>query len=195
VLPRSHSNIQFHDNLSSGSRLVPFRQTDRHVEANITLFAIYERAQKWQSQSFHGPQSPSREAYTHRNGPKIYDLGFIKPDKLLPCSQNLSWRFILILFPHQSLSLPRRFLPSCFLINFSHVLFSYPHQRYKPAQLHGLNWHILIFGFYVTFSIPSLTEQKISSRFGTSWCQVTRIGKTRCFAPSQQNRKSNPLTL
>ena len=136
------------------------RRTDRHVEANSRFSQFCERVQKWLSQSHHEPQSPSRAAYKHRNCPKIYGLDFIKPEKLLPCSQNLSWIFILILFSHQRPSLTRRFLSSCFLINFSHALFRYPHQRYKSPPLHGLNLHIIIFGFHVTFSTSSLTEQR-----------------------------------
>jgi len=72
------------------------RRTDRHVEANSRFSQFCERAQKLLSQSLHGPQSPTREAYNHRNGTKIYCPDFTKPEKLLPCSQNLSSRFILI---------------------------------------------------------------------------------------------------
>jgi len=37
------SNIKFHENPSSGSRVVPCRRTDRHDEANIRSSQFCER--------------------------------------------------------------------------------------------------------------------------------------------------------
>jgi len=39
-----YSNIKFHENPSSGSRVIPYGQTDRHDEANTRLPQFYERA-------------------------------------------------------------------------------------------------------------------------------------------------------
>jgi len=40
-------NIKFHENPSSGSRVVPCGRTDRHDEANSRFPQFYERAQKY----------------------------------------------------------------------------------------------------------------------------------------------------
>jgi len=39
-----HSNTKFHENPSSGSRVVPCGQMDRHDEANSRLSQFCERA-------------------------------------------------------------------------------------------------------------------------------------------------------
>jgi len=39
-----HSHIKFHENPSSGNRVVPCRQTDRHGEARIRFSEFCERA-------------------------------------------------------------------------------------------------------------------------------------------------------
>jgi len=39
-----HSNIKFHENTSSGSRVVPCGQTDGHDEANSRFSQFCERA-------------------------------------------------------------------------------------------------------------------------------------------------------
>ena len=41
-----YSNIKFHENPSSGSRVVPRGQTDRHEEANSCFFAIFRKGLK-----------------------------------------------------------------------------------------------------------------------------------------------------
>jgi hypothetical protein len=41
-----YSNIKFHENPSSGSRIIPCGQTDGHDEADNRFSEIYERAQK-----------------------------------------------------------------------------------------------------------------------------------------------------
>jgi hypothetical protein len=45
------SNIKFHENPSSGSRVVPSGRTDRQDEANSRFSQFYERAQKGLFQS------------------------------------------------------------------------------------------------------------------------------------------------
>ena len=48
-----YSNINFHENPSSGSRIIPCWRKDRHDEANSRFSQFYERAQKSaQSQEF-----------------------------------------------------------------------------------------------------------------------------------------------
>jgi len=37
------SNTKFHENLSSGSQVFPYRQTDRHHGANVQLRNFWER--------------------------------------------------------------------------------------------------------------------------------------------------------
>jgi len=39
-----YSNIKFHENASSGSRVLPFGQTDRHDEANSRFSQVCERS-------------------------------------------------------------------------------------------------------------------------------------------------------
>ena len=42
-----YANIKFHENPSSGSRIVPREQADKHDEANSRFSHFFERAWKW----------------------------------------------------------------------------------------------------------------------------------------------------
>jgi len=113
---KKSSNIAFHENRSSGSRVVPCGRTDRHDEANFTFFepciVIYVRNKNQQNASFlyccfklihhhHKHQwldplirSVSRVTAAHANASSVFQLFSF----LVVCSGMMSKGFGFVAF-------------------------------------------------------------------------------------------------